>query len=626
MGDNTRYASPQYECDLIMKGGITSGVVYPPAIAEIASDHRLRGIGGTSAGAIAAAAAAAAELGRTSVTGGFARLSQLPDELKEVDGTGRTLLFRLFRPQPETRPLFDMIWALRSRAGWRRVVGGLGDVARQSWRSLWGALVVAVATAGVVVLALVAGPWSLLASVPLLVVVVVVVGVVRLARGAPRMLSENCFGLCNGMTPPGAGGPALTDWLYEQLQTLAGRRDAGVDAGVGARPVTFGELADHGIELVVLSTNLSRGTSETIPFREHVWAFDPDEWSRLFPPDVISHLRAHSSWPAQPEHRDELERLGLCPLPAPEQLPIIVAARMSLSFPVLLSAVPLYGLTPQRPPAESDRHTYVRNWFSDGGITSNLPVRLFDAVVPGRPTYGINLAGGADPTATDPAANVWRPMTAGQGGLPPTAEIDSIAGLLGAVFDTMQNWADNDDSRAVGFRDRICTIRLGAGEGGMNLDMSPQTIDGLVVRGTCAGDNLASIRRGVRAFVDEDGAAAEATANQWDRHRWIRFRIAIAGLSTVRRGLRSRWVPSDGSAPYRDLADSLSPDGPHWQSFRSDWSPERRQGVVGEFDAEPSVLDEEWITAGAPGGVAIGVGPDRRAGRVAARSAESHSG
>jgi hypothetical protein len=36
-----------------MKGGITSGVVYPLAIVEIAKAFRLRSIGGTSAGAIA---------------------------------------------------------------------------------------------------------------------------------------------------------------------------------------------------------------------------------------------------------------------------------------------------------------------------------------------------------------------------------------------------------------------------------------------------------------------------------------------------------------------------------------------------------------------------------------------
>jgi len=54
------------ECDLVLKGGITSGVVYPAAIAALSAHYRLRSIGGASAGAIAAAAAAAAEVGRDS--------------------------------------------------------------------------------------------------------------------------------------------------------------------------------------------------------------------------------------------------------------------------------------------------------------------------------------------------------------------------------------------------------------------------------------------------------------------------------------------------------------------------------------------------------------------------------
>lgn len=37
---------PNLECDVIMKGGITSGVVYPGAIFELSRTYRFRGIGG----------------------------------------------------------------------------------------------------------------------------------------------------------------------------------------------------------------------------------------------------------------------------------------------------------------------------------------------------------------------------------------------------------------------------------------------------------------------------------------------------------------------------------------------------------------------------------------------------
>ena len=50
--------------DLTMQGGTTSGVVYPLAVCELATSFRFRNVGGASAGAIAAAITAAAELGR----------------------------------------------------------------------------------------------------------------------------------------------------------------------------------------------------------------------------------------------------------------------------------------------------------------------------------------------------------------------------------------------------------------------------------------------------------------------------------------------------------------------------------------------------------------------------------
>ena len=75
--------SPTHECDIVMKGGITSGVIYPLAVCELAQVYRLRSVGGASAGAIAAAAAAAAEVGRATGAaaargGGFLGLVPIP--------------------------------------------------------------------------------------------------------------------------------------------------------------------------------------------------------------------------------------------------------------------------------------------------------------------------------------------------------------------------------------------------------------------------------------------------------------------------------------------------------------------------------------------------------------------
>ena len=66
-------------CDLVMKGGITSGIVYPPAVFKLREKYRFRSIGGTSAGAIAAALTAAAGYDREG--GGFGRFEEAQKEV-----------------------------------------------------------------------------------------------------------------------------------------------------------------------------------------------------------------------------------------------------------------------------------------------------------------------------------------------------------------------------------------------------------------------------------------------------------------------------------------------------------------------------------------------------------------
>ena len=109
-------AEPELECDIVMKGGITSGVIYPLAVCELAQVYRLRSVGGASAGAIAAAAAAAAEVGRATVpprreVADFWACPGFPDELTEQQPDGKSLLFHLFRPQPKARRIFALLMA-----------------------------------------------------------------------------------------------------------------------------------------------------------------------------------------------------------------------------------------------------------------------------------------------------------------------------------------------------------------------------------------------------------------------------------------------------------------------------------------------------------------------------------
>ena len=95
-------SSPVRECDVVMKGGIASGVVYAGAIRSLAREFRFRSLGGTSAGAIAAAVAAAAEYRRqTRGAHGFAHLLEpLVDDL-----TARRFFPRLLQTGRATRPV-----------------------------------------------------------------------------------------------------------------------------------------------------------------------------------------------------------------------------------------------------------------------------------------------------------------------------------------------------------------------------------------------------------------------------------------------------------------------------------------------------------------------------------------
>jgi Patatin-like phospholipase len=98
------------ECDLVMKGGITSGIVYPRLVSDLSAHFRFRNIGGASAGAIAATMTAAAEAGRLAAAPGqelvpFQRLATIPDTL------GRSLA-RLFQPSDDAGAAFDVLMAL----------------------------------------------------------------------------------------------------------------------------------------------------------------------------------------------------------------------------------------------------------------------------------------------------------------------------------------------------------------------------------------------------------------------------------------------------------------------------------------------------------------------------------
>lgn len=582
--------APTLECDVVMKGGITSGVVYPRALAEFATTYRLRNLGGASAGGIGSALGAAAEFGRA--TGGFDTLAALPAEL----GEGR--LAALFAPQPVTRPLLGVMLALTgqdrpgpARHGAARVMGVLGAL----WRGypltfLLGLLPGLALLVWAFVAGGAAGIGLALCGILLAAVGFAAAVAVRLARQLSMDVPANLFGICRGLGTPQA--PALTDWLSEKIDAIAGLAPE-------HRPLRFGQLwtgtttpelvrrgPDRVIDLQMISTCLSQGRPYQMPWEAGGFFFEPEVWATLFPPEVMRALLAAPlpTGPLDTAWQDELAAThspALRRLPSPEHLPVIVATRMTLSFPLLISAVPLWTIdwratrareTAQRraadPEAAERSLVFAQVWFTDGGMCSNFPIHLFDSALPTRPTFAINLGSfsqGEQPSS-DQSRNIDYATSNSEGILPsitpvPASGFAALAGFASAAFNTARSWADETQLSLPGFRDRIVRVKQTRAEGGMNLFMDATTIDTLAERGRAAA------RAMIDQFTQPRYPARTPTATGWENHQWVRYRALLASLPEwLDSYARGRAVQEFGDSPpsyamtrpVKRLADDLA--------------------------------------------------------------------
>jgi predicted acylesterase/phospholipase RssA len=554
-------------CDLVMKGGITSGVVYPSAIAELAKTYRLRNIGGASAGAIAAAGAAAAEYRRQTEPGngmaGFDRLGQLATELgKPLSGGSsraaprHSRLFHLFAPTRLSRPVFSVLVSVLNRPSAKaRLAFGLLALLR----AFPGALLVGVALWGLSLVPVLGGGTaadsasslgvlrSLLGALASLAALVAVTGFATVAvlafalwrsvRHFARVMAEQEFGLCTGMRDEGAEGPpALTEWLYDLLQDIARKETVA--------PLTFGDLrracfaetpGQDGIVLRMMTTCLTAGRPFTLPFSENRFYFDPAQLRRYFPGDVVAWMEEHP-WSARDDEdakADDLARAfeidgaprPLLPLPAPDDFPVIVAVRMSLSFPILLSAIPLYRYSVRKEP--SGWAPYMeRLCFTDGGVCSNLPIHLFDSPLPLWPTFAINLRedlpeGSLETERVVPPRR-GRSYQGERYAISPAPTLKGTLSFLVAIVNTMQNWRDALQRSASGFKERVFTVRHTTAEGGMNLDMPPEAIDAMARSGALAAQAI------VKTFRPPN--ATPPAEDDWHYHRWVRIRLLLPVL------------------------------------------------------------------------------------------------
>ncbi len=524
-------------CDIVMKGGITSGVVYPLAVVELHEKYRIKSVGGTSAGALAAAIVAAAEYARAS--GGYERIAALPEEIARV-------LFSLFQPGPEFRPLYD---AFTGAANAKSRTGGVVSGLISLFSGYPGAWVPWTLPGLAVVLGgLLAGPgWLIVLGVVLALAGAVYGLFLKLKRLVFRDLPACDFGICPGLRQEGYEDPALTEWLADKIDEVAGLESAPGDGD--GRPLTFGDLArdagtadarpdgkkhpsGHDIALAVMTTDLMSRRPYRLPFRQNIHFFSKSEFEELFPPRVVTQLvgnrEPRNGGPGVPD--------DLYPIPPASDLPVVVAARMSLSFPGLIRAVPLWKQDYTRKDPEDGTHPMIRCLFTDGGLSSNFPIHFFDRLLPRWPTFAIALQPFHEERHSD-EKRAWMNPSARSGQLLPMHEISGVLDFLMTLLDAAKDWQDNMQSTLPGYRERIAHIALKADEGGLNLDMDDETIRNLIRYGAEAGGIITSAR--TKGGFD------------FDDHRWRRLLVAMSRLEEELVEFAEAWTgDGDLAEPY----------------------------------------------------------------------------
>jgi hypothetical protein len=199
---------------------------------------------------------------------------------------------------------------------------------------------------------------------------------------------------------------------------------------------------------------------------------------------------------------------------------------MSLSFPGLICAVPLWRRDFTLVDL-NEQQKLRRCLFSDGGLSSNFPIHLFDRLLPNLPTFAIALDR-YDQKRDRGNSRVWLPQTAGSGINIPLQPIDGFLGFLMRLIDSAKDWQDNLRSTLPGYRERIAHIGLTDDEGGINLTMDQSVIASVSGYGAAAGAKLCE---------DFD----------LDAHRWRRYLVAMAASERTFDEMAFAYAPPAGA-------------------------------------------------------------------------------
>ena len=595
---------PDKECDLIMKGGITSGIVYPKAIEALSREYRFRSIGGSSAGAIGAVLTAAAEYRRQTFkdAAGFDALKEThksflknPENTEtkcegakcdHANGGDSSGLLSMLQPSAGLGPLFRIT---------KRVLNAKPEdrtgflYARAIFFEFWMNTVIALCVAGIFLYFIfdyveasgkndAGGAFlALISGFLVFVAVIFCLSVIALKYLLTEKLPENDFGMCTGVTAGGKPEDGFVDWMHQQIEMLA----RGKELNDGDAPLLIRDLKDEAVEidLACMTTDLSTRRPYRLPLEKEEHYFSEAEFRKILPKAVVNYLvetaKERDGGPHYKKNRYDCK--GLYRLPFSDAFPVILVARMSLSFPGLISAVPLYRvdktLVAEKKIGEKiekipERLRLRRCLFSDGGISSNFPIHIFDSFLPSRPTFGIAL-GSFDEGRTLEQIDLPTDGVAELG----VWEVNTLQSFLGSIVNTAKDWQDSLQSQLPGYAERIVTIRLDEGLGGLNLRMNDCQINTLAGYGETATDEL------LKEF-------------KFDVHR---FRRAATFLPEIEKQLAAMAERYDADAPagksYREV---LRSDVDIDYAGETEW----REQVLEPFAANLSAVGQEMRQRG----------------------------
>ncbi len=230
---------------------------------------------------------------------------------------------------------------------------------------------------------------------------------------------------------------------------------------------------------------------------------------------------------------------------------------MSLSFPLLFCAVPVYmrDHETKRLLDENGTKTDVelkRVWFIDGGLSSNFPIHPFDALLPSRPTLALSLD--ELPAKANPDGNrIALAEAPEEGSGLPVAEVKGLLSYAIGLLEAAKDWQDNMLSGMPGQRERTAKVMLSSTQGGLNLTMPPEVSKKVMEQGQQVGE---------RFTKDLD----------FNVHRWQRALVAYEQLEGALVGTHKTWVDKH----FGDWFAGYAPTAPSYPKL----SPQDREAII----------------------------------------------